>query len=313
MASNGSTASKHSGFLLLTGLLATWASCQMKTSGLAGARDGSALPDLGKGDAVGGPDGASTASDGIVAPDVDFAFDGGGGAGTGGASPMDGGAGGMAGTGGAGMRTDASALGGTAADGAPAAGGTAGTDAAGTGGATDSGGAPMPGDGGSDSEALPDAALDLGLPGGDANQVPDLGAPADVADATRAERPNTRDAGVDRKPASTLVWADEFTGPEKAGVDTTKWTYVTWAPGHVNDEEQLYTSSTNNVFLDGEGHLVIRALYTPMAMNDYTSGRIETSGKATFGPGHRIEVRAKLPSGKGSFPGITGHRTASWR
>jgi beta-glucanase (GH16 family) len=103
-----------------------------------------------------------------------------------------------------------------------------------------------------------------------------------------------------------LAWSDEFDGEANTGVDIGKWTYVTWGPGSgaVNNEVQQYTSSTNNVFLDGSGHLVLRALYNPAAANPYTSGRIETRGKVSFGPGYHIEVRAKLPAGRGSFPAI---------
>lgn len=49
---------------------------------------------------------------------------------------------------------------------------------------------------------------------------------------------------------------------------------------------------------------MLRGRYSAGATNPYTSGRIDTNGKASFGPGHRIEVKAKLPAGIGSFPAI---------
>jgi beta-glucanase (GH16 family) len=36
----------------------------------------------------------------------------------------------------------------------------------------------------------------------------------------------------------------------------------------------------------------------------YTSARLVTKGTADWGPGHRIEVRAKLPAGTGTWPAI---------
>jgi len=45
----------------------------------------------------------------------------------------------------------------------------------------------------------------------------------------------------------------------------------------------------------------------------YTSGRITTQGLYTFGPNVRIEVRAKLPAGIGSAPGVVGlGQTGGW-
>jgi beta-glucanase (GH16 family) len=38
--------------------------------------------------------------------------------------------------------------------------------------------------------------------------------------------------------------------------------------------------------------------------NAYSSARLVTRGKRSWGPGHRIAVRAKLPSGRGTWPAI---------
>jgi beta-glucanase (GH16 family) len=63
----------------------------------------------------------------------------------------------------------------------------------------------------------------------------------------------------------------------------------------------------DNVFQDGQGHLVLRGLNTPWSSNGttykYTSGRLQSDGKFQFSFG-RVEVRAKLPAGQGSFPAI---------
>ncbi len=102
-----------------------------------------------------------------------------------------------------------------------------------------------------------------------------------------------------------LLWQDEFEGEKRTPPDESKWSYATWGPlGGVNNEKQQYTTSLDNVFLDGEGNLVIRALKAgPQLGAQYTSGRIHTKGKFEFKTG-RLEVRAKLPAGIGSFPGI---------
>lgn len=144
-------------------------------------------------------------------------------------------------------------------------------------------------------EGAPDRAPDVPLPAD--------GPSADLADAA-ADAQGASDTHGEAGPALALVWHDEFDGAANTGVETSRWTYVTWQPGMVNDELQQYTSNLRNVFQDGDGHLVIRALNDSGGRHPYTSGRIETTGKISFGPGHRIEVRAKLPAGSGSFPAI---------
>lgn len=100
-----------------------------------------------------------------------------------------------------------------------------------------------------------------------------------------------------------LLWSDEFDREANTGVVTSKWNVSTWNPGTVNNEEQKYTARAQNVFHDGDGHLVLRGLNEEAGPNPYTSGRIQTDGKYEFKFG-RIEIRAKLPAGQGSFPGM---------
>jgi beta-glucanase (GH16 family) len=108
-------------------------------------------------------------------------------------------------------------------------------------------------------------------------------------------------------PGRRLVWSDEFNREANTSADSTKWNIPTWEPGTVNNEKQKYTSRLQNVFHDGDGHLVLRGLHDSWSSNSnvypYTSGRVQTDGKFQFKFG-RIEVRAKLPAGKGSFPAI---------
>ncbi len=108
------------------------------------------------------------------------------------------------------------------------------------------------------------------------------------------------------KPGWKLVWSDEF---QAAGApDPSKWTYETGMLR--NNEAQYYTNSRReNVRVEG-GRLVIEARKEhyeipgkPGKYADYTSGSIQTRGKCDWLYG-RIEVKAKLPDGRGMWPAI---------
>ena len=106
-----------------------------------------------------------------------------------------------------------------------------------------------------------------------------------------------------------LVWSDEFDKP--GAPDPNKWDYEV---GYIrNNELQYYTRARKeNARVEG-GCLVIegRKEKNPIGgaqagakrFADYTAASLITRGKAqwTFG---RIEVRAKLPQGKGVWPAI---------
>jgi hypothetical protein len=83
-------------------------------------------------------------------------------------------------------------------------------------------------------------------------------------------------------PGFTLTWSDDFTGAAGTGLDTSVWKYDT-GTGFGTGEIETMTNSTANVFQDGAGHLVLKAIHTgtnPTA--GWTSGRIETQA-ATYG------------------------------
>lgn len=87
---------------------------------------------------------------------------------------------------------------------------------------------------------------------------------------------------------------DSFDGPAGAAPNPDKWTVsegTGWDKGIEN-----YTSG--NAVLDGQGRLVLQAHRTG---DGYTSGRIETKDKASFGYGTLI-ARIKVPSGTGLWP-----------
>ncbi|HSA97170.1 MAG TPA: glycoside hydrolase family 16 protein, partial [Acidobacteriota bacterium] len=96
-----------------------------------------------------------------------------------------------------------------------------------------------------------------------------------------------------------LVWAEEF-GVDGAP-DTATWGYEV---GQIrNQEAQYYTEARlENVRVEG-GNLVIEARKEDFAGAHYTSGSINTLGKREFFRG-RVEVRAKIPTGRGSWPAI---------
>jgi beta-glucanase (GH16 family) len=115
-----------------------------------------------------------------------------------------------------------------------------------------------------------------------------------------------------------LVWADEFDtdGPP----DPAKWMWDTHANkiGWYNKELQYYAADrAENARVEG-GRLIITARRETLSDRadhggqNYTSARLITKGKAEFTYG-LIEVRAKLPCGKGSWPAIwTLGATAPW-
>jgi beta-glucanase (GH16 family) len=103
-----------------------------------------------------------------------------------------------------------------------------------------------------------------------------------------------------------LRWSDEFDGPAGSAPDQTKWNYDTGGGGWGNNELETYTNRTQNAFLDGDGHLVIKAIKETFTGADgirreYTSARLLTKGKFSQRYG-RFEARIKLPFGQGIWP-----------
>lgn len=115
-----------------------------------------------------------------------------------------------------------------------------------------------------------------------------------------------------------LVWSDEFDAP---AIDRTKWDFDVDCWGGGNNERQCYTASRRNAAIV-DGKLVITALRQHAtgpalpktqrraasdpkaeATREFTSARLTTRGKAAWRYG-RIEVRASLPQGQGTWPGI---------
>ncbi|MCR5153616.1 MAG: glycoside hydrolase family 16 protein [Lachnospiraceae bacterium] len=96
-----------------------------------------------------------------------------------------------------------------------------------------------------------------------------------------------------------LVWSDEF--DYEGEPDPEKWGYDTGAGGWGNNELQYYTKGENVEVKDGL--LVITARKEEKNGAEYTSTRLVSRGKGDFLYG-KIEVRAKLPDGRGTWPAI---------
>ena len=103
----------------------------------------------------------------------------------------------------------------------------------------------------------------------------------------------------------SLVWSDEFNGPDGSAVDQSKWIAAAGGSGWGNNELEYYTTRTDNAYQSG-GSLVIKTIkekYTGSdnVTRDYTSARLITKNKftATYG---RFEARIRLPYGQGIWP-----------
>ena len=101
-------------------------------------------------------------------------------------------------------------------------------------------------------------------------------------------------------PGYSLTWSDEFNGNS---LDQSSWNYEIGGNGWGNNELEYYTNSTKNSFITKGGYLVLEARKETIGTNNYTSARLQTLGKREFIHG-RIDIRAKLPKGKGIWPAL---------
>ena len=115
------------------------------------------------------------------------------------------------------------------------------------------------------------------------------------ADVSRADNPQNWQ----------LVWSDEFDKP--GAIDSTKWSWETGGHGWGNNESQFYTDNRPEncrveLFPDGKNsRLIIEAHKEQFEGKNYTSARLKSVENWTYG---RLEVRAKLPNGRGLWPAV---------
>ncbi len=105
-----------------------------------------------------------------------------------------------------------------------------------------------------------------------------------------------------------LVWSDEFdSGSTQEVIDNSKWFHQTQLPAGgswFNGEQQHYTNRIENSYIQN-GFLHIKAKkesFTDQGeTKNYTSARLNSKFAFTYG---RVDVRAKLPQGAGTWPAI---------
>lgn len=138
--------------------------------------------------------------------------------------------------------------------------------------------------------------------------------PGDIAPASA----QGEDASATAPNDLTLVWSDEFEGDQ---IDPDKWSHEVDCWGGGNEERQCYTDRSENSKVS-DGFLTITARKewmrgsalpeqlrkTPedqekMAVQPFSSAKLVTKDKAQWLYG-RIEARAKLPTGQGTWPAI---------
>jgi beta-glucanase (GH16 family) len=108
-----------------------------------------------------------------------------------------------------------------------------------------------------------------------------------------------------------MVWNDEFS--YRGLPDPKKWTHE---EGYLrNDEKQYYTKERLENAYVKDGNLTLQARKDGYMGKEITSGSITTEKTFTFTYGY-VEVRAKVPTGKGTWPAIwmlgTNIRTLGW-
>lgn len=109
-----------------------------------------------------------------------------------------------------------------------------------------------------------------------------------------------------------MVWNDEFDG---SVIDESKWSFEVNCWGGGNKEQQCYTDRDKNAFINhGVLNIVVQRedFSGPDNANGnnnntttlpYTSARLRSMNKGDWTYG-RFEIRAKMPSGQGTWPAI---------
>jgi beta-glucanase (GH16 family) len=123
-------------------------------------------------------------------------------------------------------------------------------------------------------------------------------------------------ATVPAAPAgSTLTWSDDFNGAAGSALDTATWRYDAGLGANFGTGEiETTTTSTANVYQDGSGHLVLKALHSGTDPNTgWTSGRVETQADG-FGAqdGGVVTIQASLQQPNVTTANGAGYWPAFW-
>lgn len=125
----------------------------------------------------------------------------------------------------------------------------------------------------------------------------------DIDDGTTPTDPNAIDVVYD-----VLAWSDDFdSGSTPQAINSSNWHHQTFGPNGgrwFNNEEQHYTDRIENSYVQN-GNLYIMAKKENYPANgvtlNYTSARLNSKYAFKYG---RVDVRAKLPLGAGTWPAI---------
>jgi hypothetical protein len=112
-----------------------------------------------------------------------------------------------------------------------------------------------------------------------------------------------------------LTWSDDFTGAANTGLNTDVWRYDAGAGANFGTGEiETTTTSTANVYQDGQGHLVLKALHTGADPNaGWTSGRVETQADGWGAPaGGVVRIESSLQQPNVSTTNGLGYWPAFW-
>ncbi len=116
-------------------------------------------------------------------------------------------------------------------------------------------------------------------------------------------------------PGFTTIWSDDFSGAAGTGLPSSTWRYDTGPGSNFGTGEiETMTAGTANVYQDGAGHLVIKALHTGTDPGSgWTSGRVETQA-ATFGaaPGGVVRMESVLQQPDVGTTNGAGYWPAFW-
>src|SRR3954452_2332470 len=126
------------------------------------------------------------------------------------------------------------------------------------------------------------------------------------------------DAAVPGPPAGmSLVFSDDFTGAANTGLNRSNWLYDigTSYPGGAGNwgtgEVETMTDSTQNVYQDGGGNLVIKPIRD--GSGHWTSGRVETQRTDFAAPaGGKVRREARLQQPNVSGAAAAGYWPAFW-
>ncbi len=115
----------------------------------------------------------------------------------------------------------------------------------------------------------------------------------------------------------TTAFSDDFTGASGSGLNTGNWLYDTGTgyPGGAGNwgtgEVETVTNSTQNVYQDGNSHLVIKPLRD--GSGHWTSGRVETQRTDFAAPaGGKLRMEASIQQPNVSGAAAAGYWPAFW-